>query len=302
LLYVATCQTYQLIAEEHEVKLAIARTYHEAIAQRVRRPTASLAEENEDPSLMNFQVELTKMPDHSGLLESTGRLLLPCWASQFQRYLKQHSVMVPYFPDWNDKSTIDSARLKISKTLLQSDDPGCSDADINHIKSSPWIDPRREKEYEDRQEALQGRCQVTDIQFGFDHYETRDPRQATQSRPPNVHRFCIEWARAWTDTTAFLYFTDKIHTIEIRIGDYTSSEFQFIKVRYETIKSIAIKEDRTLIFNLWAAPILERGPLEPREDWQRSRLSGFDAQHQRVLAIFSKQFRVKIYRYVPPSL
>jgi len=100
---------------------------------------------------------------------------------------------------------------------------------------------------------------------------------------------------------AFLHFTDKIHTIEIKIGDYTSPEFFFIKVRYETIKSIAVKEDRTLIFNLWAAPILERGPLELREDWPRSRLSGFDEQHQQVLAMFSKQFRVKIYTYVSPS-
>jgi hypothetical protein len=219
----------------------------------------------------------------------------------FKKYSAQHPVMVPYFPDSNDKSAVASARLTIYYAPWNPHGPKWSDAEIKYLKSSPWIDPRREKEYEDRQEALQGRCQVSDIQFGFDHYETRDARQATQSRPPNVHRFCIEWARAWTDTTAFLYFTDKIHTIEIRIRDYTSSEFRFIKVRYETIKSIAIKEDRTLIFNLWSAPILERGPLELREDWQRSRLSGFDAQHQRVLAIFSKQFRVKIYRYVPPS-
>jgi hypothetical protein len=218
----------------------------------------------------------------------------------FKKYSAQHPVMVPYFPDWNDKSAIASARLTIYYAPWNPDGPRWSDAEIKHLKSSPWIDPRQEKEYERRQEVLAGRCQVTDIQFGFDHYETRDPRQATQSCSPNVHRFCIEWARAYqgTDTMAFLHFSDRFHMIEIQIGDHTSPEYLFIKVRYETIKRIAIKEDRTLIFSLWAAPILEKGPREFHEDWPRSRLSGFDEQHQRVLALFSKQFRVKVYRHV----
>lgn len=219
------------IAEEHEVKLAIARVYHAAIDQQNRRRNTSPEEEDDSRGLMNFRVGLEEMDDHSGRLKSTAPLLLPIWGNLFKQFAKQHPVLVPYHPDWNDKDFIVSQALRIYKPYLSREDMEELNADIMHLKSTPWINPRQEKDHQDRLKLLEARCQITDIQFGFDHFEPRPMRQAGQSQTPNIHRFCVEWAKTYrtSDTMAFLHFMDELHLIQIQIGDHTSPEYSLIK-------------------------------------------------------------------------
>jgi len=72
-------------------------------------------------------------------------------------------------------------------------------------------------------------------------------------------------------------------------------DHDFIKVRYDNVKEIAVKST-TIIFTLWSSPILERGPKEYNESMPRSRLSGLDEQHKRIMSVFpNKRFRVTLY-------
>jgi hypothetical protein len=93
------------LAEEHDVKIAIAKAYHTAIAKSMRKKTDS-KEEEDGPVLMNFDVKLQKWEDESGWLKSTGFLLLPRWSDIFAEYVAKNPVMVPYLPNWNDKARI----------------------------------------------------------------------------------------------------------------------------------------------------------------------------------------------------
>lgn len=198
-------------------------------------------------------------------------------------------VMVPYFPNWNDKSIVHSQKLRIT----QNSDRMARKPDVDYLRSTPWQHPRYELLHKQRVASLKHRPQVMEIQFGFDHF--RHAKKGRQEHP--VHQFYVEWCRVFdsrTDSRAFLEFIDAIHTIQIEIGDPTVLEYNFIKVRYENVKEIWIK-DTTLIFLLWNSPILEKGPVEYDESRPRSRLSGLDAQHQRVMSIYSKQFRVSLY-------
>lgn len=72
-------------------------------------------------------------------------------------------------------------------------------------------------------------------------------------------------------------------------------DYDFIKVRYDSVKEISVKST-TIIFTLWSSPILERGPKEYNEELPRSRLSGLDEQHKRIMSVFpNKRFRVTLY-------
>ncbi|CAG8681237.1 16820_t:CDS:1, partial [Acaulospora colombiana] len=64
---------------------------------------------------------------------------------------------------------------------------------------------------------------------------------------------------------AYLEFADGIHSIQIVIGFPTSPEHDFIKIRYENVKEILIK-DSMIYFDLWTAPILEHGLREFEDD------------------------------------
>lgn len=77
---------------------------------------------------------------------------------------------------------------------------------------------------------------------------------------------------------------------------FTLANVNFIKVRYENIKEIAVKST-TLIFSMWTPPILENGPIDYDEERPRSRLSGLDEQHKRVISVFPKQFRATLYSH-----
>jgi hypothetical protein len=92
-----------LPAEEHEVKIAIAKAYHTAISKSRRKKNDS-KDEDDGPVLMNFEVKLQKWEDESGWLKPTGSLLLPCWSDLFMEYVAENPVWVPYLPNWNDKA------------------------------------------------------------------------------------------------------------------------------------------------------------------------------------------------------
>lgn len=247
---------------------------------------------------MNFRVTLHEQPDHSGQLKSYGSLLLPCWAGLFQEFTRSHPVRVPYLPDWDDKTRIESKQVKFIACHPEDEHEKWSKGTINHLKSTPWIDPRYEKDHQDRLRRLDARCQLTSIQFGFDLFEPA--KHCGRRSRLNVHRFCVERAYEFgdTDRTAWLHFLDTIHMIQIQIGDHTTEtdgEYFFLKMRYETIRNISRLGANTLIFALWNAPVLEYGPLDYYDDWHRSRLSGFDPYHERVMNYFSRQFRIGLY-------
>lgn len=105
------------IAEEHEVKLSIARAYHTAIAQMTRRRQNDDDEKGDKPVLMNFEVKLRQWEDSSGWLKPTGSLLIPSWSGLFKEYIASNPVYVKYLPDWNDKVMRDLlSRISLSLT------------------------------------------------------------------------------------------------------------------------------------------------------------------------------------------
>jgi hypothetical protein len=210
----------------------------------------------------------------------------------FRDYVQAHPVQVPFHPNFFDKSHVQWGQLTITEDCKNR---YAKREQISNLQSTPWQDPDLEYQHELRLRDLRGTCDVREIQFGFDHF--RPPtRRGSAGSSTLAHRFFVEWARKFesTDSRAYLEFEDGINSITIVIGPDSTEERQFLKVRYESVKIIQVK-DHTIIFNLWTAPILEEGPRDNDETRPRSRLSGLDEAHKRVISKFATKFRVTFY-------
>jgi hypothetical protein len=244
-------------------------------------------------SLPNFEIELRKDHRSTGRLQSRGKMLLPIWGVAFKDYVLAHPVQVPFHPNFFDKSHIQWGEIKITQDV---DARPQAREKISNLKSSPWQDPDLEYQHEVRCHDLRGVCDVREIQFGFDHFRPQTNTRQLPGQPKIVHRFYVEWARKFeaTDVRAYLEFEDAINSIIIVIGPDNTLIRQFLKVRYETIKRLQ-RKNSTITFNLWSAPILEEGPIDHDESRPRSRLSGLDDAHRRVISRFPTRFHVTFY-------
>lgn len=275
-------------AEEHDVKWAVSTAYHKAIAENGSRRKP--ADDDEATRLLSVSITLHKRDDSSGRLMPFGSLLVPDWGGLFSWYTKQNHIYVPFYPDWNDRETVEHQALVFQVDRKRR----WTAADISNLKTMPWHDPRLEKEHNDRLEKLRHSCQVSEIAFGFDHWHIKN-------KTP-MHRFCVEWCAKFSGTIhsrADLEFQDAINTVVVSYGNPQEFTRSFIKLRYENIRSITVK-DLTLIISLYTAPILEHGAMRHNEQsydnaTPRTRLIGLNEQHKRVISICPKKLRVSLY-------
>jgi hypothetical protein len=294
LLFYDIDSTITTSAEVHEVKKAIAKAYHTTVMEHDRWLRKRLVDNSDDGhSLPNFEIELRKDHRSTGRLQSRGKMLVPTWGMAFRDYVLEHPVQVPFHPNFFDKSHVQWGEIKITQEVEAK--PQAREK-ISNLKSSPWQDPDLEYQHEVRRHKLHGVCDVREIQFGFDHFRLQTTTKQLPGQPKIVHRFYVEWARKFetTDIRAYLEFEDAINSITIVIGSDNTLERKFLKVRYETIKRLQ-RRNSTITFTLWSAPILEEGPIDHEESRPRSRLSGLDDAHSRVISRFPTKFHVTFY-------
>ncbi|KIM33801.1 hypothetical protein M408DRAFT_18806 [Serendipita vermifera MAFF 305830] len=275
-------------AEIHDVKKAIAKSYHSVVldCERFRRRTANKGEDGY--LLPNLEIKLKLDDRGTGRLHPRGDLLIPSWAQEFKQRVDTNPIQVPFAPDWNRKDVLQWQTIR----LVENYEFKARREFISSLLTSPWQDPLLELKHKQRIESLRETCDVQEIQFGFDHFQKYTNKQNQRI----VHRFVVEWARRFesTDARAHIEFQDAISSICIVIGPESTRHRQFCKVRYDSIKYIEVKA-QTIIFNLWSAPIFEEGPIEYDEGRPRLRLAGLDEQHKRVVSRFATKFRVTLY-------
>ncbi|KAG8781898.1 hypothetical protein FRC15_007897 [Serendipita sp. 397] len=266
-------------AEAHVVKLAIAKAYNAAVLEYRRQ-------RNAEQPLISVEVILHEQKDSSGRLQRKGSLLVPDYGYIFQKYVETHPVQVVFYPDWNDRTQTAAETLSFSWDRSHRVNP----YKANNLLAMPWHSPALEKEHKERLDKLRHQCSVSEISFGFDHFYWNERQRKV------VHRFCVEWCYKFgsTHSQAHLEFHDSINTIEIMYGNAQEYERSFIKLRYENIKFITVK-NLTLIFTLYTPPILEQGPINHDQDRQRRRLPGLDPQHERVMTFCPRKLRVTLY-------